>query len=212
VVTTVPNGADRPKTILVVDDEEPIRKLLKHELGEAGYQIKEAANGQEALLQIRRNKPDLVILDVLMPTMNGFNVAAILKNDPQTIDLPIIMLTIVEDAERSYRLGVDRYLTKPIDTEALFTDVEGLLTRSAAPRQVLIVDDEAATVQTLAEVLQKKGQGVVKAYTADDFVEKAVSANPDIILVNAKFSDRGNDARIARFEQGLGNVVMLFYQ
>jgi PAS domain S-box-containing protein len=212
VVTTTPNGVDRPKTILVVDDEEPIRKLLQQELSEAGYRVEEAANGQEALLQIRRKKPDLVILDVLMPNMNGFNVAAILKNDPQTMDLPIIMLTIVEDAERGYRLGVDRYLRKPINTEALFADIEGLLTRSRGPRNVLIVDEDAATAQTLAEVLQEKGYGVVEAYTADDFVEKAASANPDIILVNAKFSDRGNDARAARFEQGLGNVVMLFYQ
>ena len=70
VVTTAPKGADGPKTILVVVDEEPFRKLLQHELGEAGYQIKKAANDQEALLQIRCDNPDLVILDVMMPKLN----------------------------------------------------------------------------------------------------------------------------------------------
>jgi DNA-binding response OmpR family regulator len=212
VVTTAPNGVDRSKIILVVDDEEPIRKLLKQELGEAGYQVKEAANGQEALLQIRRSKPDLVILDVLMPTMNGFNVAAILKNDPQTMDLPIIMLTIVEDAGRGYRLGVDRYLNKPIDSATLFADIEGLLTRRPDPRNVLIVDDNAAVVQTLADILQEKGYEVAEAQTADEFIEKAVSANLDVILVNAMFSEQSRTVRTTRFEQGLGNVVMLFYQ
>jgi DNA-binding response OmpR family regulator len=212
MVTTAPNGTNRPKTILVVDDEEPIRKLLKQELDEAGYQVKEATNGQEALLQIRRDKPDLVILDVMMPVMNGFKVAAILKNDPQTMDLPIIMLTIAEDAERGYRLGVDRYLNKPIDNAVLFADIEDLLTRTTGPRQVLIVEEDAGTVQTLSEVFQEKEYQVSEARTGAEFVEKAVSANPNIILVNAKFSEHGNEARTARFDQGLDNVVMLFYQ
>jgi PAS domain S-box-containing protein len=212
IATTTPNGDDRPKTVLVVDDEEPIRKLLKQALTEAGYRVNEAISGQEALLQIRREKPDLVILDVLMPNMNGFSVAAILKNDPQTMDLPIIMLTIVEDAERGYRLGVDRYLNKPINSEALFADIEGLLTRKSGPRNVLIVDEDAATIKTLAEIFQEKGYQVSEARTAAEFVEKAVSATPDIILVNAKFSEQGNAARTTRFDQGLDNVVMLFYQ
>jgi len=212
VVTTTPNGAIQPKTILVVDDEAPIRKLLQQELSEAGYQVIEATNGQEALLQIRRNKPDLVILDVLMPAMNGFNVAAILKNDPQTMDLPIIMLTIVEDAERGYRLGVDRYLSKPINSTALLADIEGLLSRRVGPRRVLLVDDNPATKQALAQILLEKGHEVAEAQSAAEFIDKAVSAKPDIILVHAKFSDHSQSARTARFDQGLGNVVMLFYQ
>jgi PleD family two-component response regulator len=94
----------------------------------------------------------------------------------------------------------------------LFADIEGLLIRRAGPRNVLIVDSEAATAQTLAEVLAEKGYQVTEARTAAEFVEKAVSANPNIILVNAIFSAHGNEARTARFDQGLGNVVMLFYQ
>lgn len=212
VVTTAPNGANRAKTILVVDDEAPIRKLLKQELGEAGYQVQEAGDGQDALRLIRRNKPDLVILDVLMPAMNGFNVAALLKNDPQTMDLPIIMLTIVEDAQQGYRLGVDRYLSKPINSAALLADIEGLLTRRADARQVLIVDDDAAVGQTLAQICQEKGYGVTHAQTAAEFVEKGVVANLDIILLNAKFSEQSPTVRAARFDRGLDNVVMLFYQ
>jgi signal transduction histidine kinase/DNA-binding response OmpR family regulator/methyl-accepting chemotaxis protein len=212
VATTTPNGTNHAKTILVVDDEAPIRKLLKQELGEAGYQVKEATNGQEALRQIHRNKPDLVILDVMMPAMNGFNVAALLKNDPQTMELPIIMLTIVEDAQQGYRLGVDRYLSKPINSAALLTDIEGLLTRRAGPRQVLIVDNDAAVGQTLTQILRDKGYGVTEAQTTAEFVEKGVAANLDIILINAKFSERSPAVRAARFDQGLNNVVMLFYQ
>jgi len=174
--------------------------------------VSEASNGQEALRQIRQEKPDLVILDVLMPKMNGFHVAALLKNDPQTMDVPIIILTIVEDKEKGYRLGVDHYLIKPINTKALFDEIEELLAQSAARKNVLIVDKDAATVQTLAEVLQEKGYRTSAAGDGAAFVEQAVSTKPDVILAHARFLEQGNLVRTLRFEQGLENVVMLFYQ
>ena len=93
-----------------------IRSLLQQELTEAGYVVRLAEDGRKALSLIREEIPGLVILDVMMPEMNGFDVAAVLKNDPATMDIPIIILSIVEDKERGFRLGVDRYLTKPIDT------------------------------------------------------------------------------------------------
>ncbi|MDX1471950.1 MAG: ATP-binding protein, partial [Flavobacteriaceae bacterium] len=89
-------------TILVVDDDTPIRSLLRQELGDAGYNIQEAANGKAALDMVRHSKPDLIILDVMMPEINGFDVAAVLKNDPATMDIPIIILSIVQDKERGF--------------------------------------------------------------------------------------------------------------
>ena len=83
-------------TILVVDDDDSIRSLLHQELSDAGYVIEEAKDGKMALESIRKNRPDLIILDVMMPEINGFDVAAILKNDPKTMDIPIIILSIVQ--------------------------------------------------------------------------------------------------------------------
>ena len=113
---TVPSHQQRDKFILVVDDDPNIRSLLKQELTEAGYIVRLAEDGRKALALIREEIPGLIILDVMMPEMNGFDVAAVLKNDPATMDIPIIILSVVEDKERGFRLGVDRYLTKPIDT------------------------------------------------------------------------------------------------
>jgi signal transduction histidine kinase/DNA-binding response OmpR family regulator len=212
VVATAPPSSLTQKTILVVDDEAPIRKLLNQALSEASYQVSEAADGQEALRQIRQQKPDLVILDVIMPRLDGFSVAAVLKNDPQTMDIPIIILTIIEDKEKGYRLGVDRYLTKPINTKALFDEIEELLAHSHTQKNVLIVDKNVATVQTLTEVLQEKGYYISEAYDGTAFVEQAISTKPNVILAHAGFLEQGNLVRTLRFEQGLENVVMLFYQ
>ena len=115
------------KTILVIDDEPSIRSLLRQEISEVGYQVREAVNGKEGLNSIREEKPDLVILDIMMPEMNGFDVAAILKNDPETQRIPIIVVSIVEDQERINRLGVDGYLTKPIDIGRLLKEINILL-------------------------------------------------------------------------------------
>jgi CheY-like chemotaxis protein len=128
-------GIAANSTILIVDDDDSIRSLLNQELSDAGYLIEEATNGKEALENVRRKKPDLIILDIMMPEMNGFDVAAILKNDPGTMDIPIIVLSIVQDKIRGYRIGVDRYLTKPIDTVRLFTEVGALLEQGKSKKK-----------------------------------------------------------------------------
>ena len=123
------------KSILVVDDDANIRSLLQQELTEAGYAVRLAEDGRKALALIREETPGLVILDVMMPEMNGFDVAAVLKNDPATMDIPIIILSILEDKERGFRLGVDRYLTKPIDTASLFHEVDTLLDQGKSQQE-----------------------------------------------------------------------------
>ena len=109
------------------------------------------------------NRPDLIILDIMMPEMNGFDVAAILKNDPQTMDIPIIVLSIVQDKARGFRIGVDRYLTKPIDTAQLFTEVGSLLEQGKSKKKVMVVDEDSAAVSTLNRSIAGKripGSGI----------------------------------------------------
>jgi signal transduction histidine kinase/CheY-like chemotaxis protein/ligand-binding sensor domain-containing protein len=198
-------------TILVVDDEEGIRSLLRQELTEAGYNIEEAANGKEALAKIRKVRPDLILLDVMMPEMNGFDVAAILKNDPQTMDIPIIILSIVQDKARGYRIGVDRYLTKPIDTGLLFSEIGHLLEQGKSRKKVMVVDEDSVTARTLTEVLQAKGYQVVES-DGKELVQKAIANQPDIIILNSILSGNQEIVKTLRFEKGLENVLFLIYQ
>ena len=198
-------------TILVVDDDDSIRSLLHQELNDAGYLIEEAINGKQALECVRKNRPDLIILDIMMPEMNGFDVAAILKNDPQTMDIPIIVLSIVQDKARGFRIGVDRYLTKPIDTAKLFEEVGSLLEQGKSKKKVMVVDEDSSAVRSLTEVLQTKGYIVVES-DGKELVEKAISTQPDIIILNSVLSDKHQIVQSLRFEKGLENVLFLIYQ
>jgi len=200
----------REKSILVVDDDPNIRSLLRQEFTEAGYSVRLAADGREALERIREEKPGLVVLDVMMPEMNGFDVAAVLKNDPATMDIPIIILSIVEDKQRGYQIGVDRYLTKPIDTATLFHEVSELLDQGKSHKKVMIVDEDASAVRTLTQVLKEGGYQVVESNGAE-LMAAAVSAKPDIIILNSLLSGRQEAVRSLRFEKGLENVLFLIY-
>jgi signal transduction histidine kinase/DNA-binding response OmpR family regulator len=200
----------RDKSILVVDDDSNIRSLLQQELTEAGYVVRLAEDGRKALTLIREETPGLVILDVMMPEMNGFDVAAVLKNDPATMDIPIIILSIVEDKERGFRLGVDRYLTKPIDTASLFREVDTLLGQGKSKKKVMVVDEDASTVRTLTDVLETRGYQVVES-NGTELVSRALLSKPDIIILNSLLSS--NEAvRALRFEKGMENVLFLIYQ
>jgi signal transduction histidine kinase/DNA-binding response OmpR family regulator len=198
-------------SILVVDDDDAIRSLLKQELSEAGYLIDEASNGKEALARVRAKRPDLIILDVMMPEMNGFDVAAVLKNDPQTMDIPIIVLSIVQDKTRGFRIGVDRYLTKPIDTGILFAEIGSLLEQGKSKKKVMVVDQDTTTAGTIMEVLQTKGYAVTES-NENDLMEKAIANQPDIIIINSLISGKHDIVQSLRFEKGLENVLFLVYQ
>ncbi|MEM7035057.1 MAG: hybrid sensor histidine kinase/response regulator, partial [Chloroflexota bacterium] len=135
----------------------------------------------------------------------------VLRNDPQTADIPIIILSIVKDQARGYRLGVDRYLTKPFDTEAVLAEVELLLSRGPSKKKVLVVDEDMSSVKMLSEVLQTQGYSVTEANTGDDLIEKALSIKPDMIIVNATSEDQVK-LQSLRFEKGLENVLLFFFQ
>jgi signal transduction histidine kinase/DNA-binding response OmpR family regulator len=211
VVVTTPRTSERQPRILVVDDDANIRELLSQEFVEAGYEVQLAGNGREAVAAVRQQRPDLVVLDVMMPEMNGFDVAAVLKNDPATMDIPIVILSIVQDLERGFRLGVDRYLTKPIDTDLLFREVGMLIEQKKSHKRVLVVDEDASTVRTLTDVLTTRGYSVMEA-RGDDLLARALAVQPDIIMLNSVSSARSDAVQMLRFEKGMENVLFLVYQ
>jgi DNA-binding response OmpR family regulator len=200
----------RPRSVLVVDDDPNLRSALQQEFTEAGYAVRLAENGRKALALIGEETPGIVILDVLMPEMNGFDVAAVLKNNPATMDIPIIILSILEDKERGFHVGVDRYLNKPIDTVSLFREVGILLDQGKSKKKVMVVDEDASTLRTLVEVLQACGYHVVQSNGAE-LVANAVAGKPDVIILSSLISNKPG-VQSLRFEKGLENVQFLIFQ
>lgn len=119
-----------PKKILVVDDEEEIAFLIKRRLIKSGYEVLTASNGTSALLLAKKEQPDLIVLDVMMPEPNGLDVCRALKQDPQFKSIRIILLSArdqLKDKEAGLKAGADLYVTKPFEPEELIKNVQTLL-------------------------------------------------------------------------------------
>ena len=175
------------KTILVVDDEANIRRFLAHELKKRGYSVLQAPGGSKALELARKHHPDLVTLDVLMEGMSGFDVTAVLKNDPETKDIPILIVSVVEDRKRAYKLGVNDYLTKPFKIDLLIEKVNQLL--RDAQRKILVVDDDKNLVKSLKYQLGKRGYSTSVAHNGKIALERVEHRPPDLILLDIKMPE-----------------------
>ena len=140
-------------TLLVVDDNEQNLELLQAYLEDLGCGVVVARDGQEALDQVEKRSPDLVLLDVMMPRMSGFQACARIKGNPATRDIPILMVTAlneVGDVERAVECGADDFLTKPVNRLELLTRVRSQLKIRIVKRQL---------EQTMAELRRLKREG-----------------------------------------------------
>lgn len=130
-MTTAPR-----KTILIVEDETDLADIVRYHAEREGYECRCAGAGDEALEQVRRHRPDLILLDRMLPGLSGDEVAARLKRDPATASIPVIMLTAkVEESDQlvGFALGADDYVSKPCSMKVLMARVAALLRRTEAP-------------------------------------------------------------------------------
>ncbi len=121
--------------ILVADDDRLMRALLSDTLESVGYTVVVAANGEEALMRVRADLPDLILLDILMPKLNGIQVAKELKSDPATSGIPIIMVTSLRGTPAATVSRAEAYLQKPVDLRDLLSRVDRLLRARRSPRR-----------------------------------------------------------------------------
>ncbi len=120
------------RKILIVEDEFPMRYLIEHQLKQSGYEVHLAKDGADGLKAIQQNRPDLVLLDVMMPGMDGFEVCTRIKHNPETTDIPVIFVTASEVPEyraRAFDVGAAEYMTKPFRADELLAHITAVLHR-----------------------------------------------------------------------------------
>jgi signal transduction histidine kinase/DNA-binding response OmpR family regulator len=195
------------KKILVIDDDSSIRSLLRQELEAKGYVVYEADNGQTALSKVREVRPDLITLDIIMQGINGYDVASILKSDPVTLDIPIIIVSVLDDKNQGFHLGIDSYVTKPVDMAILLREVDLLLTnKSAMGKRILIVDDNFVSISLLVEMLQNQGFVPTTISPQDDLRANVIASQPNIIIASTKLAQQ---VQSLRAEQSMEHLRLL---
>jgi signal transduction histidine kinase/DNA-binding response OmpR family regulator len=167
-------------TVLVIDDEAVVRELMQRYLGREGFRVLTAANGEDGLRLAREQRPDAITLDVMMAGMDGWTVLSTLMADADLADIPVIMLTIVDDKRTGYALGASEYLTKPIDRARLIA----VLTKYRRDLPVLVVDDDAGNRQLLRRILEEEGYTVVEAQNGRAALERMGERTPGAILLD----------------------------
>ena len=207
--------------ILVVDDEPDITALVAYHLARAGYRVSTATNGQDALKSAREERPDVVVLDLMLPGVSGYEVLRELRQRPETRDVGVILLTARReeaDRVRGLSLGADDYLTKPFSPQELTLRVAAILRRLAAPavaggstlvEGALTLDKSAHRVslhgeevpltateyKLLLTLLERRG----RVQTRPQLLESVWEAQPDI-------QTRTVDMHVQRLRAKLGEV------
>ena len=167
-------------TVLVIDDDAAVRDLMARFLGKEGFQVVAAAGGEEGLRLARERSPDVITLDVLMPGMDGWSVLAALKADAALADIPVVMLTMLDDRNLGYALGAADYLTKPIDRDRLVTVLE----RYRRDLPVLVVDDDADFRDLARRTLEREGYTVIEAENGRAALDRLRDAVPGVVLLD----------------------------
>jgi PAS domain S-box-containing protein len=171
------------KTVMVVDDDPDIAQLVRLQLENNGYRVLTMNRGHKALETIKQEKIDLIVLDRLLPDMNGLELLDAVKQDPATADIPVIMLTIVEDDGDAMSRGASAYLVKPVNEQLLLDQVEAALTRQG---RILIVEDDEDTVEMLNRALRHVGFTTDTARDGYEALAAARRARPQVILLDLR--------------------------
>jgi PAS domain S-box-containing protein len=168
--------------VLVVDDDPAIHDLLRRTLEPAGFEVELATNGEAGLAQARERPPDAIILDVVMPGLDGWWVLTELKRDKLTRDIPVVMLTFLESRSTGLALGATDYLVKPVEPSRVVQVIRRHL--GAIVATVLVVEDDAPTRDIMRRVLTGAGHVVREATNGLEALATLEHERPDLILLD----------------------------
>jgi CheY-like chemotaxis protein len=186
--------------VLVIDDDATARELIADHLKAEGFSVVTAAGGVEGLKLAKDLRPTAITLDVMMPDLDGWSVLAALRQDPELADIPVIMITIVDEHRRGIALGAAGYLTKPIDHERLHR----LVSRFRAPvppTRVLLVEDDAVQRERMRGWLEGPQWTVREAANGREALDRLKEGKPDVILLDLMMPEMDGFAVVAALQK-----------
>ena len=178
---TAPTGA---RTVLIIDDDAAGCELIGRMLARQGLHVESATNGADGLRRARELKPSLILLDVLMPTTDGWSVLARLKADPLLAPIPVIMISVTEQQTIGFALGAADYLVKPVQNESLLKAIEKHLGAPAPAQPILVIDDDANTRSMLRRLLERQGWRVDEAANGIEGLARMQDTPPALVLLD----------------------------
>ncbi|HXA84565.1 MAG TPA: response regulator, partial [Candidatus Dormibacteraeota bacterium] len=179
-----PSKSKQP-IVLVVDDEAQDRELLANYLSPEGYRIVTAASGEEAITKARDLRPDVITLDILMPTGSGWEMLHRLRNTPETAKTPVIVVSIVDQKQLGFSLGAAEYLVKPVSKEILLEALSRhIISGGKTSFTCLIIDDDQETLHLVSEILHSVGCAPVAIDNGKSALEFLKEHKVDVILLD----------------------------
>ena len=179
---SVKTGPSDAPLILIIDDDATVRDVAGRFLEREGFSVAKADGGKEGLRLARELHPAAVTLDIMMPDLDGWTVLAAIKGDPDLVDLPVILMTIVDEKKRGYAFGATEYLVKPVDRQKLIDVLRALC--GSAGRPLLMVDDDDLGRRQMRAALEQQGWTVTEASDGRDALTRLNEARPDVIILD----------------------------
>jgi len=190
---TLPSASDSAATgsdsdaplVLIIDDDPQAQELKRLHLEGDGYRVMQLFDGVHAIDTIRHQKPDLVLLDLLMPNVNGWEVLASIKNNPDIMDVPVMCVSILDGIERTLEMGAVGFMAKPINPTRLLDQVATLI-RNRQVQKIIIVDDDPAARQLLCNIFQQPPLNAhcIEAVNGNDALQQLETFAADLIVTD----------------------------
>jgi signal transduction histidine kinase/DNA-binding response OmpR family regulator len=185
VIIKAPAGKAEPiATVLVIDDDPNACELMARGLSKENFKVVTAPTGEEGIKVAREIRPDVITLDVLMPGMDGWAVLRMLKSDPDLCEIPVIMITMMDDKEMGHTLGAADFLPKPIDRDRLVGTLRKFRNKPGAACPVLVVEDDPSIREMMRRALEADGWQVSEAENGKVALAKVEEKRPDLILLD----------------------------
>ena len=210
VAPSADQATEQPRDLVLVIDDEPVAcEMFTRMLAREGVPCRAALDGESGVQLARELRPDLIMLDVLMPSVDGWAVLSQLKSDPELADIPVIMVSVTENQAMGVALGASDFLVKPVDREQLVRALDKHMQRSGE-RTILVVEDDATTRSMLRRTLERQGWSVAEAGNGKEGLERVRASRPALVLLDLMMPGMDGFAFLdALREQGDGSLPVV---